>query len=234
MSFKRLNVTSGTLKGTAAFGAAVVVNVALFSSVMGLNRVIDVDVTKRDDITASFMVQDLPPPQPIKAPPKEVPPKPKPETAEAAPMSDQQAPTPLPSLDMGLASASGLGVMVSTRPTVGGGPPIAAPVRPASNRVYRRGEVDRAVHPLTCSTVSRPPAIVRRRGLAGSVRVRAVVDPGGTVRSPRAVAMTGDRHPAFSEEAVRHLKTCRFNPAHKDGRAVSQWVERVYEFANRG
>jgi len=226
-------VQGGGMTPALAFGAAMVVNVALFSAMTRLNRVAEVKADDAPEDLASFVVQELPPePMQTKAPPKEQPPKPKPESSALSASSSDATPDPAPSLDLSLSSLGGL--------AVGGGVGLdavgrsAAKIAPARPRVFRRNEVDEPVRKLSCDAVVTPALMARRQGVSGSVRVRAVVSSAGRIQGLRVVATSGSDHSAFSTEALRHFKTCRFTPARKAGQSVAQWVERVYEFSNRG
>jgi TonB family protein len=234
MNAYRMKMTPMVTKGAVAFTAAVAVNVALFSMVTALNRTVDIAAAAPADDDSAFSLQELPPPEPTVTPPEEPEPPPKREVTETAPANTEATPSPEPPLALGLGSLGADGVMVNVGPRVASAPAAAATVRPHGTRVFQRGEVDRPVRAVACATPSRAPAVARRRGLSASVRIRAVIDPKGGVRSARAVSGSGSDHPAFQKEALRHFKSCRFEPASKDGHAVSQWVERVYEFEGRG
>lgn len=67
----------------------------------------------------------------------------------------------------------------------------------------------------------------RRNGVSGVVRLRAVLDPDGTVK--HVLVLRGLSH-GLSEMAVRAARKIKFRPATRNGQPVSQYIVLEYNF----
>jgi TonB family protein len=67
----------------------------------------------------------------------------------------------------------------------------------------------------------------RRENVTGLVRLRAILSATGEVRS---ISVVKGLPGGLTEKAIAAARAIRFQPAQKDGRAVSQWVTLEYNF----
>lgn len=72
------------------------------------------------------------------------------------------------------------------------------------------------------------PEEARRRGQQGTVVVAVAVDAAGVVVS--ATLQAPSPHPALNREALRAVRSWRFEPARRDGQAIATTTEVVIEF----
>lgn len=87
---------------------------------------------------------------------------------------------------------------------------------------------DRTVEPMAGPKPTYPEAL-RRARIAGSVRVRFIVDRQGSVDSA-SVEVLSSSHPAFDLPAVRAVRQWRFRPAQVGDEAVDQLVTQLISF----
>jgi TonB family protein len=208
------------------------INLVLFAAITRVNTASDIEAPSTAERALSFALQELTPPLPVQNVPKEEVKKPEPDQQIQSTELAQRAPSQEPPLDISFASLGGLAVAVNPFSGAGNGGATTR-VKPSEHRVFSPSEVQRRVQELGCSAVSDVPSIVRRRGLSGAVRVRAVVTADGKVQKANVIGASGDQHPSFEREALRHLSSCRFAPAERGGQQVAQWVEKVYQFENQ-
>ncbi|HLL71181.1 MAG TPA: energy transducer TonB [Pyrinomonadaceae bacterium] len=95
-----------------------------------------------------------------------------------------------------------------------------------TERVYRGSDVDQKAVILS---KPQPPytAEARKKGVAGTVRLRMVLRPDGEVIDIKA--LTGLPY-GLTENAIEAARLIKFQPAVKDGRAVPQYVTFEYNF----
>jgi protein TonB len=102
--------------------------------------------------------------------------------------------------------------------------PVSSPQ--TSDRVYTQREVDQKAVILS---KPQPPYTIeaRKKGVAGTVRVRMVLRADGTVSDIKALT---NLPYGLTENTIEAARLIRFQPALKDGRAVSQYVTFEYNF----
>jgi protein TonB len=105
-------------------------------------------------------------------------------------------------------------------------PAQAAATTPGASDVYRGRETTRKAR-----ITSRPePAYTeeaRSRGITGTVVLRAVFAANGKVENIRVVVGLPS---GLTERAVNAARKIKFEPAVKDGRYVSQYIQIEYNF----
>jgi TonB family protein len=67
----------------------------------------------------------------------------------------------------------------------------------------------------------------RERGIKGTVTLRGLLAPDGTVKHVIALVMLPD---GLTEQAIKVMRRIKFRPATKNGRPISQWVMIEYNF----
>lgn len=160
-------------------------------------------------------------PAPALAPPDDAPPPAgKPIEASAAPLTE-----PAPTVDRQMPTLLPL-VSITNLPGLGdfnGGPIRVSLPEPASElpKVYDLGEVDRKAKVTFVSPVTYP-AHLRRERVIGRARLTLVINPDGTVREIENIEEVS--HPDFIPVLRDWVKQWKYEPAMKDGRAVSQRV----------
>ena len=101
-------------------------------------------------------------------------------------------------------------------------PPLAN-----GERVYRPREVD-----SKALVIKKPAAVfaweARKRGLEGTVVLRAVFNATGKVTD---ITVISDLPYGLTENAIKAARKIKFQPAMKDGKAVSMWVRLEYQFS---
>lgn len=102
---------------------------------------------------------------------------------------------------------------------------------PGSGDVFRGPQVERAAA-LEGTVAPRYPAMLRERGIEGSVTLRFVVDTAGRVE-PASVVVVSSTHELFAAAARAALPRLRFTPAAAGGRHVRQLVELPFTFEIR-
>ena len=108
-----------------------------------------------------------------------------------------------------------------------GGPNNGAPGPPVDyRRTFRHDEVTRRA-----VIVSKPdPGFTeeaRKNGVTGVVRLRAALSANGTVTQISVIRPLPD---GLTERAIQAAQRIKFQPAQKDGVAVSQWITLEYNF----
>ena len=108
-----------------------------------------------------------------------------------------------------------------------GGPDNGTPGPPVDyRRTFRHDEVTRRA-----VIVSKPdPGFTeeaRKNGVTGVVRLRAALSANGTVTQISVIRPLPD---GLTERAIQAAQRIKFQPAQKDGRAVSQWITLEYNF----
>lgn len=95
---------------------------------------------------------------------------------------------------------------------------------PATEKVFRAGEVDQRAQVL-----EKPPPVyteaARKNSVTGFVVLRAVLSSTGQVTNITVVRGLPD---GLTERAIAAAKQLKFNPAMKDGKPVSQYVQLEY------
>jgi TonB family protein len=142
---------------------------------------------------------------------------------------DAPARVPLgdPATGKGGGVGTGGGSGVGTGQGVGAGGSATEPGAPVDyNRTFRQGEVTQKA----VATFKPEPGFTehaRRFNVAGVVRLRAVLDKTGVVRDISVVK--GLPH-GLTSKAIQAARQIKFQPAQKDGRAVSQYIVLEYNF----
>ncbi len=67
----------------------------------------------------------------------------------------------------------------------------------------------------------------RKNNVTGLVKLRLVLSSGGSVTNISVIKGLPD---GLTEKAIAAARQIRFQPAQKDGRAVSQWITIEYNF----
>jgi protein TonB len=205
------NIGPGRQRWLLAVAAAVCINLVIFGSMSLLSR----ELTKKDGLdyhpVRVFMPPPAPPQEEEPPPPEKPPPKTEVTPLEVQPLKTQPMQLEKPRLDYELNPRLGLGMAL----------PAPGPSR------YELGQVDRA--PMIASQLHPPyPYTARRRGVAGYVQVRFLVDEQGRVQH---LEITKAHPPGVFEETVlRTIPRWRFQPGRKDGQAVATWVETTIRF----
>jgi periplasmic protein TonB len=75
------------------------------------------------------------------------------------------------------------------------------------------------------------PALLKERGIEGTVRLRAWVDERGGIDRLQVTQASGYR--LFDEAALSQGRRCQFEPAREGDRAIGSWVEFTVRFALR-
>ena len=195
-----------------AVGLVMVVHVGV------LLAVLTAPSPRRSEAVLPVLEVSLLPPPPIPPPPKvEKPPEaPKPVVKQPSPPVRRppppvSAPTPSPVL-----SESG----VTAAPPIAPAPP--APPAPPAAPLRVAAQVDAAI---TC-VAPLYPAVSRRAGETGTVRLQFLVDVDGTVIDSRVEHSSGF---ARLDEAARDaLSLCHFKPGTVDGRPERAWARLDY------
>ena len=102
---------------------------------------------------------------------------------------------------------------------------------PGAGDVHTGPQVERAAA-LLGAVSPRYPAMLRERGIEGSVTLRFVVDTAGRVE-PASVTVVSSTHELFAAAARAALPALRFTPAAAGGRRVRQLVELPFAFEIR-
>ncbi len=130
----------------------------------------------------------------------------------------------------------------TTQPLVSDTPaPMAAPAQetvtpaePARRAVESRRETaaaaprTRSPRPLADNPAPRYPTAALRSGVGGTVMVRAEVDASGTPVNVEVVQRSGDRD--LDRAALNAVRKWRFEPALRNGKAVSSTVQVPVDF----
>jgi TonB family protein len=94
------------------------------------------------------------------------------------------------------------------------------------NRTFSLRDVDRKARILSNPVPLRTDE-ARRNNTVGTVVLRVVLEKSGEVTNIRVVQGLPD---GLSEQAVEAARKIKFQPAIKDGRAVSQYLQIEYNF----
>lgn len=86
--------------------------------------------------------------------------------------------------------------------------------------IYELEDLTRAPRPISQRSPTYPPEL-RRAGISGTVVLVFVVRADGTTSNVQVQSST---NPAFEEHALRAVRTWRFEPGEKDGKAVNTRV----------
>ncbi len=215
-----------------ALPAALLANALLFYALAGARTVVS-----RDRIEASTPVRiallDIAPPTSAEA---EI----TPSEPAALPMAPRERPTtttePIPPATASLAPR----LPESREPTSSQLPGLAVALPGSADlQADVTGSGTEEIGPLSAGEVDRPPRRIagalpryprwaRRAGLEGTVTLRFVVTPEGTVADVNIRRIEGDER--FGPEAVRALASWRFAPALKDGKPVPYWYFQSFHF----
>ena len=111
--------------------------------------------------------------------------------------------------------------------------PVKAPVTPtpAATSVARNGSLRKAgVTPAKAIGLNRLayPRVSRRLGHQGTVTVEVEVLPTGRAGDVRLVKSSG--HKRLDQAVVKHMKKCKFRPAHNGRRAIRSTPRISYKF----
>jgi protein TonB len=75
------------------------------------------------------------------------------------------------------------------------------------------------------------PALSRRLGEEGSVRLKVLVNADGSVARLEMVKSSG--HPRLDRSAMDTVPSWKFVPAHQDGKPIADWVTVPIQFTLR-
>ncbi|HEX7153531.1 MAG TPA: TonB family protein [Thermoanaerobaculia bacterium] len=110
------------------------------------------------------------------------------------------------------------------------GPPALPTTQPVvEETIYRAvGEVK----PARVLRRAEPayPEVMRRAGLAATVRIRCIVDKNGNVRDPEIIMSS---YPPFNDAVLGSLRQWRFAPGTLRGQPVETWFELTVQFKTR-
>lgn len=163
---------------------------------------------------------DQPPPPPIEEPP---PPEEEEVQEDIQDIEQQREPPTLDQIALSItADLSGFASSDFTIPdwNVGG---------QLSDIIYELEDLTRQPRPVSRRQPVYPPELQRAR-VEGTVVLRFVVQADGTTSR---ITVERSDNPAFEEPAIRAVRTWRFEPGEKDGRAVNVWVRQPIPFTIR-
>jgi protein TonB len=162
------------------------------------------------------------------------------EAADAAP-GQVFEPLPMPQVDGGGRSASGLSEAareIAANPRQAPAPePVAPPPRPTEPAQNARPAAQRPSQALAAGSVPQPieriqpkyPAEAMRRNETGTVVVRVEV---GTDGEPADISIArSSRSRALDRAAMQAVRQWRFRPAQRDGQAVVATVDVPFDFS---
>ncbi|NOS98438.1 MAG: energy transducer TonB [Methylotenera sp.] len=182
----------------------------------------------------TLMVNLINPPKKVEPPPPPEPPKPPPKEVKLVKEKPIERPKPAPVL------VAETPVVTATEPVVEKQPepepikeapppePVAeAPAKPA-------GPVTLSELSLACPQRSEPnyPAVSRRKGEHGQVRLRVELDESGHVVSVKVAQSSGFKR--LDDAGVAAVKSWQCNPAMRDGKAVRAVALQPFDFILEG
>ena len=94
--------------------------------------------------------------------------------------------------------------------------------------IYAVGEVDQPPE-LMGDFQPQYPVLLRQSGVGGTVQLEYLIDSTGRV-APPSIRILASTHPAFSASAVAAVRTARFKPARRRGRAVAVLARQTIRF----
>lgn len=109
----------------------------------------------------------------------------------------------------------------------------ARPVASTANRAERTRPVviaDRAPQPLAGNPIPDYPRNLLRAGEEGAVMLRIAVNAQGVPTDVQVVERSGHRDRSFDRAAIEAAQQWRFQPAMRDGKAVSSTVQLPVDF----
>jgi len=106
----------------------------------------------------------------------------------------------------------------------------AAMVRHATPKTAAATVRDRDARPLASNPVPTYPASALRSGIEGSVTARLQVDANGRVSDAEIVDRTGARNRDLDRAVLNTVRSWRFEPAMRHGRAVASSVQLPVDF----
>ena len=170
-----------------------------------------------DALTSSHKTQveffDLPPP-----PPSDVIEEHQEKKTDQDKIDDLKQDTPPPSLDMleiaFSTNLSGIGAGDFVMPSFNVGEDL-------ENMIFDLKDLDERPRPVV-QTKPQYPLDLRQAGINGEVVVQFLVDSKGSVRNVKVMRST---NPGFDESVLRAVRTWRFEPGKKNGKAVTTRVQ---------
>jgi TonB family protein len=97
---------------------------------------------------------------------------------------------------------------------------------PAEEKIYEPAEVDRSAK-ITYKAEPTYTEKARKNGVSGRVVLKVVLKSSGAIGD---ITVVKDLPDGLTEQCIRVARQIKFQPAIKDGRAVSQYLKAEYNF----